>query len=398
MSEKLINLNPDLKRLRDEGYELEINNGYLVLHSIPYVTAKREVGLGTLVSALDLSGDTVRKPSDHQVWFSGEHPCQSDGRLLAGIVNSQSTQTLSSGIQVNLQFSNKPPEGYKDYYDKMTRYADILSHQAHAINPNVSAQTFKPVQSVDGNGVFHYFDTASSRAGLSNLALKCAMQKIAIVGVGGTGSYTLDLIAKTHVAEIHLYDGDTFCSHNAFRAPGAASLEILQSAPLKVEYFASMYSKMRTGVIPHAFFIDEESLTELDGCDFVFLCVDKPSVRRFISEHLTTQQIPFIDVGMDLEYVEEDQSVIGACRVTMSTEKKHDHFRKHVSLNESTTDNIYASNIQIADINALNASLAVIKWKKFCTFYQDQFAEFQSVYSLNTHHLSRDETEEEHGA
>lgn len=392
MSEKLISLNADLKRLRDEGYELEISNGYLVLHSIPYANSGCEVAFGTLVSALELAGETVRKPSDHQVWFSGEHPCQSDGRLLAGIVNSPTTQVLSPGIQVNFQFSNKPPEGYADYFDKMTRYADILSHQARAINPNVTAKTFKPVQSVEGNGVFHYFDTASSRAGLSNLALKCAMQRIAIVGLGGTGSYTLDLIAKTHVTEIHLFDGDRFCSHNAFRAPGAASLEVLKSAPSKVEYFSSIYSKMRTGVIPHAYFIDEDSLTELDGCDFVFLCVDKPSIRGHISQYLTTHQIPFIDAGMELEYIEEDQSVIGACRITMSTEKKHDHFKKHVSLSENNADDIYASNIQIADMNALNASLAVIKWKKYCTFYQDQFSEFQSVYSLNTHHLSRDET------
>ena len=395
MSEKLINLNPDLKRLRDEGYELEINNGFLILHSVPYVTSSREISFGTLVSSLELAGDKIRKPSDHQVWFSGEHPCQCDGRILSGLGDSAAAQiVLSPGVQVNYRFSNRPPEGYADYYDKMTRYVDILSHQARAIDTSVTAKTFKPVQSKEGNGVFHYFDTASSRAGLSNLSLKCAMRKIAIVGLGGTGSYVLDLIAKTHVAEIHLYDGDKFCSHNAFRAPGAASLEVLQNTPSKVEYFASIYSHMRTGLIPHVFFIDDDSLAELDDCDFVFLCVDKPSVRRLISDYLMKHQIPFIDVGMELEYIEEDQSVIGVCRVTMSTEKKSDHFRKHVSLDESSTDDIYDSNIQIAEMNALNASLAVIKWKKHCTFYQDQFAEFQSVYSLNTHHLSRDETEE----
>jgi hypothetical protein len=34
----------------------------------------------------------------------------------------------------------------------------------------------------------------------------------------------LDFTAKTHVKEIHLFDGDTFFQHNAFRAPGAANL------------------------------------------------------------------------------------------------------------------------------------------------------------------------------
>jgi tRNA A37 threonylcarbamoyladenosine dehydratase len=31
-------------------------------------------------------------------------------------------------------------------------------------------------------------------------------KKIAIVGVGCTGSYILDLVAKTPVSEIHMYD------------------------------------------------------------------------------------------------------------------------------------------------------------------------------------------------
>jgi tRNA A37 threonylcarbamoyladenosine dehydratase len=46
--------------------------------------------------------------------------------------------------------------------------------------------------------------------------------------MGGTGSYILDLVAKTAVMEIHLFDGDDFNQHNAFRAPGAASLEDLE--------------------------------------------------------------------------------------------------------------------------------------------------------------------------
>ena len=60
---------------------------------------------------------------------------------------------------------------------------------------------------------------------------------VAIAGPGGTGSYVLDLVAKTPVRDIHLFDGDSFMSHNAFRAPGAASLEELRALPKKVDYF-----------------------------------------------------------------------------------------------------------------------------------------------------------------
>ena len=51
------------------------------------------------------------------------------------------------------------------------------------------------------------------------------MKKVVIVGLGGTGGYLLDLLAKTPIEEIHLYDDDIFGTHNAFRAPGAASLD-----------------------------------------------------------------------------------------------------------------------------------------------------------------------------
>ena len=73
--------------------------------------------------------------------------------------------------------------------------------------------------------VFKYPDANSNRAGISDLNMKFEGQKIAIIGIGGTGSYILDLIAKTNVAEIHIYDGDVFQLHNAFRAPGACAAD-----------------------------------------------------------------------------------------------------------------------------------------------------------------------------
>jgi hypothetical protein len=39
----------------------------------------------------------------------------------------------------------------------------------------------------------------------------------------------------------------------------------------------------------------------------------------------------------------------------------------------------YDGNIQIAELNSLNAALAVIKWKKLCGFYNDRKAEHFSA-------------------
>jgi tRNA A37 threonylcarbamoyladenosine dehydratase len=81
----------------------------------------------------------------------------------------------------------------------------------------VTAKTFTVVDAEEEETVFKYIDTASSRAEINLIARKLELGKIAIVGLGGTGAYVLDLVAKTPVREIHLFDGDTFFQHNAFR-------------------------------------------------------------------------------------------------------------------------------------------------------------------------------------
>lgn len=45
-------------------------------------------------------------------------------------------------------------------------------------------------------------------------------------------------------------------------------------------------------------------------------------------------------------------------------------------------------------MNALNANLAVIKWKQYCGFYQDIFKAHHTTYSVNSHSLTRDESDE----
>lgn len=396
MSAKLISLNADLKRLQDEGYEVEVRSGHLLLRSIPYVNPRREVALGTLIAELTLNGEVTQRPTDHQVWFHGEEPCHRDGVKISAINPRRDKRVLCAGVEIDFQFSSKPPEGYPDYHAKMIAYVDILSHAARSIDPNVTAQTYKPIAAVAGeDSVFLYTDSASSRAGIAAVSDKLAMRRIAIVGLGGTGSYVLDLVAKAPVREIHLFDGDVFLQHNAFRAPGAASLEDLLARVPKVDYYAQVYRKMRRGVVPNSEYINDVTVERLKDFDFVFLCVDKPAVRRLVADFLIENEVPFIDAGMELELIGEELSIIGACRATLVEPGHTDHFFRHVSTEDTPVDDLYKSNIQVADMNAMNAILAVIKWKKRCGFYQDIYKERQSVYVLNAHQLTRDETEGE---
>ena len=51
MSQELINRSTDLQRLRDEGYDVEVREGALVVGSVPYVNSTRDVKFGKLVKA-----------------------------------------------------------------------------------------------------------------------------------------------------------------------------------------------------------------------------------------------------------------------------------------------------------------------------------------------------------
>jgi hypothetical protein len=78
-----------------------------------------------------------------------------------------------------------------------------------------------------------------------------------------------------------------------------------------------------------------------------------------------------------------DNTLIGILRVTTGTPQKNDHITTRIPFSDDDTENEYSSNIQIADLNALNATLAVIKWKKLHGFYLDLDHEHHSTYTID---------------
>ena len=384
MSHSLINRSADLKRLDDEGYEVEVRSGHLLLNHVPYVTEARAIKYGTLVSELSLAGDTTTTPGTHVVMFAGAMPCDPQGHPLTQISHSSGRQELAAGLVVDHSFSSKPPGGYPDYYRKMTTYEAIISGQAQSIDASVTAQTFAVVEAQNEDSVFRYMDTASSRAGIGAITGKLRVGAVAIIGLGGTGSYILDLVAKTPVREIHLFDGDKLGQHNAFRSPGAPSIETLRAAPQKAAHYRDIYAEMRRNIVAHGY-VDESVVGCLRAMDFVFIAVDKGRSRRLVVEELEKFGVPFIDVGMGVEEVEG--SLLGQLRVTASTDRSRDQVRSTLPISDRDGEDDYSRNIQIADLNALNAALAVIRWKKLYGFYTDLEKEHTSLYQIDGNHL-----------
>jgi hypothetical protein len=146
---------------------------------------------------------------------------------------------------------------------------------------------------------------------------------------------------------------------------------------------------MHRGIRSHAVFLTDQNAIQLNGLSFAFVCVDSAGVRSFIINRLLALGIPFIDVGLGVNIV--DECLIGSLRVTAGSERKKDHLPSRIG-QEELEGNEYAPNIQIADLNCLNAALAVIRWKKMLGFYQDLKHEHNSLYFVNTGKLINDDT------
>lgn len=381
MSRALFSRNEDLKRLRDEGYFVQVVGGFLVMREVPYVNAEKQVKTGTLISSLTMAGDQTRRPDTHVMHFDGDFPCDSNGSPIQQISHQSGNFDLGHGLQAKHSFSSKPNGGYTDYFHKMTTYAAILSGPAVALKSNATPRIFRTPEAEE-DSVFNYTETASDRVGIGALTERLRSETVAIIGGGGTGGYILDLVAKTPVREIRVFDDDEFLQHNAFRSPGAASIEELREAPKKVDYLKSIYSRMHRRIVTHAVALDATNLHLLDGITLAFVSMDAGEEKRQIIEKLEAMGASFIDVGMGLEL--DEGSLGGILRVTTSTPEKRDHVHDgRISYVGGGEKDIYSSNIQVADLNALNGALAVIKWKKLRGFYRDLEGEHHCTYTTD---------------
>ena len=371
----------DLQRLREEGYLVQIKGNLLVLREVPYLNCNKELKRGTLVSTLNLAGDVTQPPDTHVIDWTGDYPCNAEGRPIEALRHRDSSVDLGHGLVARHGFSNKPEGGYRDYHHKLTTYVAVISGPATTQSPGVSARG-NAVPEDEENSVFNFVETASGRAGIGALTERLAQDVIAIIGLGGTGGYVLDIVAKTPAPEIRIFDPDHFLSHNAFRGPGAASLEELREMPLKVDHWLSIYSQMRKAIVPHGVAITDANAHLLDGVTFAFICIDDGPSKKAVIAKLEAIGASFIDVGMGLQL--DDGSLGGILRVTTSTPAKRDHIHDgRIDFSDDRGQDVYATNIQVADLNALNAIMAVIKWKKIRGFYRDLEREHHCTYTTD---------------
>jgi hypothetical protein len=232
----------------------------------------------------------------------------------------------------------------------------------------------------------------TSRAEITDIAAKFRNDVVAVIGLGGTGAYLLDFLVKTPVKEIRAFDLDRYHVHNAFRSPGR--MEEQELGKTKAEVYQARYEGFRHGLLVVPKFIDASSSAELDGVTFAFVCVDKGVSRAGIFDLLIAKRIPFIDVGMGLfrQQGALEGTLNGLVRATYYPVDHAQKIRdKGLAPLADTSDDLYRTIIQISEVNALNACLAIIRFKQLRGFYTGELSFYHLVFGLGDLSLDGEE-------
>lgn len=369
MSHPLINLDPDFARLQDEGYDIEVRGGYFLVHHVPFLGKDGKLQFGDLRINLRMSGSQILPPTVHTAYWWKERPCIESGDYIPSLGDLRENADFGNGLLPSFMFSLYPDNGmYKSYYDKAVSYYNTIAGPALHKFPDALREVKARLIIPEEESSLNYIDTNSSKSNLSHMNQLFKTQRVAIVGLGGTGAYVLDYLAKLDLKEIALYDGDEFNSHNAFRAPGAPSVKTLESRMSKCEYLASIYSNMNNAIQWHVEMIGVSNIHKLYDYDIVFICIDSNAARNFITRNLADHNVSFIDSGLGLFVTES--SVGGNVRVTTAFTGCYDHLKDAFGDSDlDNEDNPYKTNVQIAELNSVAAAFSVIKWKQMLGFY-----------------------------
>jgi molybdopterin/thiamine biosynthesis adenylyltransferase len=110
--------------------------------------------------------------------------------------------------------------------------------------------------------------------------------KVGIVGLSGTGSPVVELLARAGIGQLVLIDPDTFSDSNLERVHGSEAKDVDSEIP----------KAAIVGRLPQAEVVDA-----LLSCDIVVGCTDLHSSRVSLNELSIRYLVPVIDVGVSME-------------------------------------------------------------------------------------------------
>jgi hypothetical protein len=375
---ELASHNAFVQELADEGYDLDFVGGYFAIFGLPYLNGSGALEYGDWFSPVDLSGCVIDPPTNHQAWFRGGRPHDQQGRQLR-LGGGADRVKVTEDIVTDHSFSYKLAENgqmrpYRSFEEKVRTYLDAIVAPAIAAFPDATPLRGIAKEAAAQGTPLLYPDTLSARYHMNDLAFVLKGKRVAILGLGGTGSYILDFIARTHLTEIALFDDDKVHVHTIFRFPGFIPGAI---GMLKVEALAKQYANWHANISAVPERVTEDNIERLGAFDFVFIALDHGPSRAFITEWLSAREIPFVDCGMGLNRV--PVGLNGVVRITGVDRSVYEQTIGTVHLPAGDPEGgEYRKQGQIAELNALNATLAVIRFKQHFEIYErlDQAAAY----------------------
>lgn len=361
---ELVNRNPFLKDLDETGYLFDFVGGYLILYGWPYLDANGQLQHGDWLSSVNLA-DGVMEPQDHQALWRGSRPCDPSGKPLA-LGGGNSAVAITDGFATDQSFSCKlmgdigQLRGYVSFAEKVETYLGKITGPALAVFPDATPFAAIAVRAAEQTSPLKFPDTMSARYEINDLSMRLRGKKAAIIGLGGTGAYILDFIARTHLESIRLFDDDKVHVHTIFRMPGFIPRAIGER---KVDVLFKQYSQWHGAIEPVPDRVSLDNIAQLKDFDFVFVSVDDGPSRLLIVDWLTANNIPFVDCGMGLT-----RSAIGLSAFIRVTGTDRQAFEDNVGSvrlpTQNPKDDEYRKRPQITELNALNAAMAVIRFKQ----------------------------------
>ena len=353
------------------GWTIEVDQNCIAVREVPYRKKDGETGTCQISVKTQDDGLTMKAPENgggasHAavlIGVSQGHAYQATGGPVGNVLWTDNTNQCVISI--------KRDDGeYVNAWHALVVYTATVAGEVGLEGRNQVERIFK--FEIDGE------DSREMRAWRD----RAKGQKVAIVGLGGVGLWILDLMSKTHVDEIRIWDGDMVEGRNLLRAPGWASQDAIGKN--KAQYFGEHYKQMRRGISIHAEYWQADDHADVfQDIDFVFVAIDKEEHRTALCEFLEQMRVPFVDVGMGIELGQGQ--VRGSCQVFFSGEDP-ERWRIGIPTVEGAGEKDYYD-LQLADMGALNAALAVGTWRRHIGQYESEKRDWLIRYLMESNDL-----------
>jgi len=142
---------------------------------------------------------------------------------------------------------------------------------------------------------------------------KMAGKRVAVIGVGGLGALSAEILARCGVGSLALFDYDTVEVANLNRLVYRQSQVGQPKAKAITAHLKEANPRVRVTAYPNDV-TDGKGLKalvkELDRCDLVLGCVDSFQVRMFLNSKCVAAKIPFVDGGASVDGINGSVHVV----------------------------------------------------------------------------------------